>query len=880
MRIPRHASSAPAACAIPWASPPAGPRSIDDQGSLYTFDPAASLTVAIDLPAQGACDLMFVTGYGRDEQHASAEIVAHHARHRPPRRPQSSRRCGNRCASSSRCRKPAASWPFSFDPAGDHLSLTPATPRPWAHVLANASGYGTVVSNEGEIHSFNANARQNALTPFRFESIPASNPGQLVYVVDLDTGETDTAGFIPYRRAETRHDVVYGLGAATFTASRGETDLSLTVFVLPDAPADIRLLSIRNRADRDRRFRIVPYFDIALDESAEDSLGRLLAERDETTEALLFSNPRNDFHKGWAFATTSLTSATSETVRARFFGGAGRDHTNPFMVEKGVSETSREDDGRRVAAFAGIIEVEAGSEAEVTIVLGQATSRAEAVTMAAALRDPASARASLVATRAWWTERVNDIRIETDDPAFDRLVNHWLPYQVLASRLWGRNGPNQRGGAYGFRDQLQDVLPFIYFDPNLTRRQIVFHAGAQFPEGDVFKWWHVAPDGRTGLGQRTRASDPHLWLPYVVTRYIESTGDVSVLDEVTAYLEGPAVPDGTIDLLIAPRLSRETGDVYDHCRRAIDYALARFGTHGLPLVGTGDWNDGIDAAGTKGRGESLWLSFFLHDILRRFAPIAGAREGEAAQGRIEAAAARLKAAIAGAWVGDHFIFDYTDDGRVLDHASIMTAAWPALSGAVDPDRSLAALDHALKELGKPDRILLLTPPFDEDSDPYPGRIADYPPGVRENGGQYSHGASWTVDAFVTLAEAAAQRGDAAQAAVLRGRAFDAWRAISPLGKTEGEALAVYGLAPHQQPADIYDGPGYAGRGGWSWYTGSAARMLSAAYALVGLRMENGHVIVADDLFAPRGTLQLRSLCVHGRTYRPPQQDDPVRAAAQ
>ena len=860
---------------------PGRARRIDDEGSLYTFDPAASLSIAVDLPARGACELFFVTGYGRDEAHA-AEIVAHHTGTGRPTPDELKAVWGRTRAIEPLPPLPASAWPFHFAGNGDTLHLTPATPRPWAHVLANANGFGTVVSNEGEIHSFNANARQNAITPFRFDSVPTGNPGQLVYVVDLDSGEVDTAGFVPFRRPETEHTVAYGLGSATFTAKRGDTELSLAVFVLNDAPADIRVLTIRNRAAVERRFRVVPYFDIALAESAEDSVGRLLAERDETTEALLFSNPGNDFHKGWAFVTTSLTSAASETVRARFLGGAGRDLTNPFMVETGVAETSREDDGRCCASFAGTVSVEAGGELDVVIVLGQAATRAEAVTMAAALRDPASARSSLIATRAWWKERVNDIRVATNDPGFDRLVNHWLPYQVLASRLWGRNGPNQRGGAYGFRDQLQDVLPFIFFDPNLTRRQIVFHAGAQFPEGDVFKWWHVAPDGRTGLGQRTRASDPHLWLPYVATRYIEATGDVSVLDEVAAYLEGPAVPDGMVDLLIAPRLSRETGDVYDHCRRAVDYTLARFGAHGLPLVGTGDWNDGIDAAGSKGKGESLWLAFFLHDILCRFAPLAGTRQGPEAEARIRKAADDLKAAIARAWTGDHFIFDYTDDGRVLDHASIMTAAWPALSGAVDPDRSLAALDHALDKLGKPDRILLLTPPFDETSDPYPGRIADYPPGVRENGGQYSHGASWTVDAFVTLAEASTRRGEHDLAASLRARAFAAWRAISPLGKTEGDVLAIYGLAPHQQPADIYDGPGYAGRGGWSWYTGSAARMLSAAYALIGLRMDGGHVTVADDLFAPRGDLQLRELRVQGRRYQPPGAEggDPMRTAAQ
>ena len=744
-------------------------------------------------------------------------------------------------------------------------------------MLANAGGFGAVVSNEGEIHSFNANARQNALTPFRFDSVPTADPGQLVYVVDLDTGEADTPGFIPFRRSDARHAVAYAPGVATFTKVRGDTELSLAVFVLPDAPADLRVLTIRNRAAASRRFRVVIYLEMALDESTEDSAGRLAAARDPATGTLLFTNPRNDFHRGWAFAATSLASPATETVRTRFFGGAGRDRANPFMVEHGIPDPSGEDDGRRVAAFAATVEVPAGGEVEVVVALGQADTRAEALATAAALRDPAAARAALTATRAWWAERLNGVRVETNDPAFDRLVNHWLPYQVLAARLWGRSGPNQRGGATGFRDQLQDVLPFLFSDPALARRQIVFHAGVQFPEGDVFKWWHAAPDGRTGLGQRTRASDPHLWLPYVLTRYVEATGDLSVLDERAAYLEGPAVPDGAADLLVAPRPSREVGDVYDHCGRAIAYTLARRGSRGLPLIGTGDWNDGVDAAGPEGRGEGVWLAFFLHDILRRFAPLVRLREGEAAAARLDAEAQSLRRAVADAWTGDHFVFVTTDDGERLDPASIMTAAWPALSGAVDPDRARAALEHGLRTLDKGDRVLLLSPAFDEHSQPYPGRIADYPPGVRENGGQYSHGASWTVDAYVALADAARDAGDAELAADLLARAFAVWRAVSPLGKTEGDALAAYGLAPHQQPADIYDRPGYAGRGGWSWYTGSAARMLSAAYALIGLRMEDGRVIVPDTLFEPRGTLRVRSLTVGGKRYEAPA---PVSEAAQ
>ncbi len=835
----------------------------DDEGSLYTFDPAASLTVALALPPGGRSDILYATGRAGNEADAARAITRHFGS-APPDEAGLRTVLARKRLIAPGPGLPAATWPFAFA-AETRLTLTPSTPRPWAHVLANPIGYGAVLSNEGEIHSFNGNARQNALTPFRFESGPATSPGQLIYVVDLATGEADTAGFVPFRRPDARHEVEYRLGAATFRNRRDDLDLELTIFVFSDAPADVRLLTIRNRGAETRRFRVVPYFELALAESPGDSLGILDVVRDEATEALLFSNPHNDFQTGWAFAVTSLTAALTETVRNRFLGSPGRDLTNPVMVETGAADGSREDDGRRVAAFAGEVEVPAGGTREVTVVLGQAATRREALMAASHLRDPAAAHAALKATEAWWAERLGTIRVETNDPGFDRLVNHWLPYQVLASRLWGRTGPNQRGGATGFRDQLQDVLPFLFLDPSLARRQIVIHAGVQFPEGDVFKWWHVSTEGGIAMGQRTRASDPHLWLPYVVARYIEATGDWSVLGEEAAYLEGPPVPPHAVDLLILPRPSRETGDVYDHCRRALDHTLARMGAHGLPLIGTGDWNDGIDAAGPGGRGEGTWLACFLYDILVRFAPLAARRAGEAAALRYRRAAEGLAEAIDGVWTGDHFVFDFVDDGRPLDPPSIMMAAWPVLSGAAGLDKGLEALEHGLKALERSNRILLVTPPFDEHSDPYPGRIADYPPGVRENGGQYSHGASWTVDAWVRVAELAKEKGDGPLAARAAARAVACWREISPLGKTEGDELGTYGLAPHQQPADVYDGESYGGRGGWSWYTGSAARMLSAAYAILGLRMENGQIAMPEDLLEPKGDLQVRRVSIKGQT---------------
>ena len=847
------------------------PRRPDDQGSLYTFDPAASLTVEVQLAPKASVALDYVTGHASDET-AAADLVARSVGVDPMSPAAFWHIWQSQRPFSPKPLSPPETWPFHFGKTGA-LHLTERTPRPWAHVMANPVGFGTVVSNEGEIHSYMANERQNALTPFRFESTPTALPGQLIYVVDLATGEASTAGFIPFRREDATYDVTYELGSATFKMRRGDLELELTIFVIPVGHADVRLLTIRNHGLTNKRFRVVPYFDMVLDQSPSDSLGQLVASRDEATEALLFTNPKNDFHRGWAFAATSLTAALSETVRARFVGGAGRDLTNPVIVETGFPDGSADDDGRRVAGFVGEIDIAAGDEAEVAAVLGQTTTREEAL-MASNLRDPVAARAALSSARAWWGERMGAIRVESNNPEFDRLVNHWLPYQALTARIWGRTGPNQRGGAFGYRDQLQDILPFLFLDPRLARRQIVLHAGQQFREGDTAKWWHVAPDGKTGMVQRTRASDPHLWLPYVVARYVEATGDRSVLHEVLPYLEAPSLPEGVIDSVFMPSPSGESDTILGHCQRAIGYTLARMGAHGLPLVGSGDWNDGVDEAGRAGRGESTWLACFFYDVLTRFGPVMGEGQ-ESVAGVYVAAAEKLKAAIDGVWTGEHYVFMFDDDGVPIDPPSIMTTSWPVLSGAADEERGLQALENGLGHLEKKDRILLLTPPFNEKSTPYPGRIADYPPGVRENGGQYTHGATWTVDAFMRLATEARDRGASDAARHFSARAFECWYKISPLGKTEGENLAIYGLVPIQQPADIYDGPQYGGRGGWSWYSGSAARMLSAAYAIIGLTMRDGRIHVADDVFIPKGDLQIRSLTVKGKVWAAKEPVEPV-----
>lgn len=428
---------------------------------------------------------------------------------------------------------------------------------------------------------------------------------------------------------------------------------------------------------------------------------------------------------------------------------------------------------------------------------------------------------------------------------------------MLNARLWGRCGPEQRSGAYGFRDQLQDVLPLLLIDPKLAREQILRHASQQFPQGDVLHWWHPTPADGTGFEARTRASDPQLWLPYLTAQYVAATGDIGILEEHTPFLEGEPIPYGADGIGFAPRPGAERVALHEHCRRAIDFTLKRRGRHGLPLIGSGDWNDALDRIGHRGRGESVWLGFFLHRVLLDWEALARRRGDAATAVRWRAEAVRLRAALAAMRRGERYVRAIADDGTELLHANALTAAWPALSGAVVADAARAALRADLAQLEGEHLVRVQTPAFDEDSLPWPGRIALYPPGVRESGGQYSHGASWLVDALTALATDADNVSDADH---LRAEAFRLWQKISPLGRDVPELAARYGLTPHQQPADIYSGPGRDGRGGWTWYTGAAARMLWAAYGVLGIELRDG---VATRISGPAGGLELYELRARG-----------------
>jgi cyclic beta-1,2-glucan synthetase len=869
-------------------------RGPEDEGLLHTFDPVAGLKVGVRIGPWGTAEVRFLDGFAGGPLEAARRIERHLGVPRTDGQALQSalerRRVlngfdgpaeeGTRKAETAGNPGDAPQELFRFSEDGTELHLGWETPRPWAHQMANELGYGLVLTNDGNLFSFMRNSQQNALTPPHMDSMPAQVPGQVLYLVNLETGQSSSPTYIPFREKEARHEIVYGRGYAVYRKTLAGIQTEMTVFVPPDEPLEVRILKIGNLNPEPVSFRVVPYFQMILAEVASDSRWGMEARFDPETGALFFCNPRNRYHRGWAFAATSLPVREIETVRSRFLGGPGRDLASPYLVEHGRPDAGRPDDGFRIASLVSTLTVPPGAEVSASFILGQAADREAAGEFIRAYQDVDRARQALERTRRWWAQTLSVLRIETDQPAFDRLVNDWLPYQTMVARLWGRCGRMQRSGGYGFRDQLQDVMPFFALGPDLARRQILEHGGRQFVEGDVLQWWHETWDGKTGLGARNRASDPPLWLPYLVHHYVRATGDRTVLDEPVPFLEGKSIPRGAEGVLVIPRSSREVEPLFGHCLRSIDLTLKRMGRNGLPLIGTGDWNDGLSAVGCRGKGESVWLGFFLYEVLTHFADLAEEKGIPGQSDRFREKAERLREALDAMWRGDRYVRAITDDGIEMRFADALTAAWPVISGAADFERGARAMEKALQDLEKDRRVLLLDPPFTERSPIFPGKLADYPPGVRENGGQYSHGASWLVDALVRLAELAAEAGRHDRAGRFRERALEVWLKISPVTHAAPDTVHTFGLPPHQQPADVYHGFGYEGRGGWSWYTGAAARMITAAHGILGLKMRDGRLEVPDSFWQPKGTMTPRRLLYKGREYLAPVPDAAAEGIAE
>jgi cellobiose phosphorylase len=712
------------------------------------------------------------------------------------------------------------------------------TPLPWSNVLANPE-IGTVVSASGADYSWAVNSRENRLTPFAND--PISDPtGEAIFLRDEDDGTVwgATPGPLPRTSGASRWVVRHGNGVTRFQSAWEGLEQELTIAVAPDDPVKLSLVTLTNTGNATRRVSLFGYVEWTLGPPRFGERRFVVSELHEPSGALLARNAYNtEFKDRVAFwnATESFRSFTCD--RADFIG---RNRT--LAAAAGLF---RESLGGRVGAGLDpcavlqiTLEIGPGDTRQVAFVLGQGADESRATDLAARYRDLSEVNAAIARAERFWDSTLGAIEVKTPDDSFDLLVNRWLVYQALSCRIWARSGPYQPGGAFGFRDQLQDVLSLLYSSPSLCRSHIVLAASRQFVEGDVQHWWHP-PAGR---GTRTRCSDDLLWLPYAAAVYVDRTGDRSLLDEIVPFLEAPALAPDQSDVYGLPSVSKETASVFEHAIRAIDRSL-KYGAHGLPLMGSGDWNDGMNRVGHLGQGESVWLGWFLVVVLKQYAAICDER-GDAARAQHYGSEARwLTGMLELSWDGNWYRRAYFDDGTPLGSAQneecridSVTQSWAVLSQEADPRRAARAMEAVRAQLVRRDAqvVLLLTPPFDR-TPLDPGYIKGYPPGVRENGGQYTHGALWTVIALARLG--------------LGDEAMELFHMVNPINHMRSpEGIEHYRTEPYAVAADVYAHPMHLGRGGWTWYTGSAGWMYQAAIEnLLGLRRSGATFTIAPSI---------------------------------
>jgi cyclic beta-1,2-glucan synthetase len=700
------------------------------------------------------------------------------------------------------------------------------TPEPWVNVIANLD-FGFLVSESGSGFTWSLNSHENQLTPWSNDHV-MDTPGEAIYVRDEVTGEVWSPTALPIRDETAPYMARHGQGYSRFRHGSHGILLDLLQFVAPEDPIKISRLTLQNNSTRSRRLSVTAYVEWVLGGSRGTAAPYIITEIDQQSGAFFARNVwSGEFGDRIAFADLAGEQTSYTGDRTEFLGRNGTPE-HPAALERSETLSGKMGAGLDpCAALQTSIELRPGASAEIVFFLGQTENREQSRELLRRYRAADLNKVLRDVTRRW-DDVLDAVQIATPDRGMDVLLNRWLLYQTLSCRIWARAGFYQLSGAYGFRDQLQDVLALTIAQRGLTREHLLRAAAHQFVAGDVQHWWHP-PSGR---GVRTRISDDCLWLPYAVIQFIEATGDAAVLNEIVPFLEGDALTEGQSESYFQPVVSKASASLFEHCARALDCSL-EVGSHGLPLMGTGDWNDGMNRVGQNGKGESIWLGWFLHTILWEFAKVADARgeRGRAEAWRLHVSA--LKAALErDGWDGGWYRRAYFDNGTPIGSATSaecridsIAQSWGVISGAAEVGRGSRAMGAVEQHLvRRPEGlILLLSPPFDH-TPLDPGYIKGYVPGIRENGGQYTHAAVWTVMAFAALGD-----GD---------KAGDLFRMLNPINRTASRAgVQRYKVEPYVVAGDVYAEPPHVGRGGWTWYTGSAGWLYRAGMEwILGFRV--------------------------------------------
>ena len=705
------------------------------------------------------------------------------------------------------------------------------TPAPWVNVVANPA-FGFIASEAGSVFTWAYNSHQAKLTPWNNDAV-SDMPGEAVYITDMQSGALWTTTALPIRE-EGLYTIRHGFGYSVYEHASHGIKQTLTQFVPVEGTVKVSMMHLKNDSGRDRKLSLTYYVQPVLGVSSQFTAGHIQTSIGENNVLLIKNQYAEAFCGKVCFVDCSVETRSCTGDRNEFFGFGGLDAPDCLKYEALSGNVGTGYDP--CAALQVYVTLSAGQSRDIVFTLGVADSVEDVHAVASSFRDIRFAEKCLADVKEFWRDTLGSLHVDTPSASLDLMLNGFLQYQIIACRLWARSGFYQSGGAYGFRDQLQDCLGVAHSWPQMAREQILLHARHQFKEGDVLHWWHE-PQGK---GTRTRFSDDRLWLPYAVAEYIRITGDEKILAQEVPYLVDTSLKSNEDERYTAPCVSCDTASLYMHCIKAVEISL-RFGAHGLPLMGSGDWNDGMNTVGNQGRGESVWLGWFLYAVLDKMNPLCiGMGDNDRAKRYMETKNKLKEAIEQHAWDGKWYRRAFFDDGTPLGSSvnpeckiDSIAQSWAVLSGAGEAEhvkKAMQSLEDILVSWEE-GLIKLLAPPFDK-SELEPGYIKGYVPGVRENGGQYTHAAAWAIIAFAELAD-----GD---------KAFLLYDLINPINHTANLRDCIkYKVEPYVMAADIYALHPHEGRGGWTWYTGSAGWMYRAGMESILGFVKKGENLVMD-----------------------------------